>query len=68
MKRLVMELGGHAPLIVFDDADIDRRWTIAIDAKFATSGQDCLAANRIYVAARRSMTPSAPPSPSASRR
>ncbi|AZO28170.1 NAD-dependent succinate-semialdehyde dehydrogenase [Mesorhizobium sp. M1B.F.Ca.ET.045.04.1.1] len=49
MKRLVMELGGHAPLIVFDDADIDKAVTIALDAKFATSGQDCLAANRIYV-------------------
>ncbi|PZV36713.1 NAD-dependent succinate-semialdehyde dehydrogenase [Mesorhizobium kowhaii] len=49
MKRLVMELGGHAPLIVFADADLDRAVTIAIDAKFATSGQDCLAANRIYV-------------------
>jgi aspartate-semialdehyde dehydrogenase len=49
MKRLVMELGGHAPLIVFDDADLDKAVEIAIDAKFATSGQDCLAANRIYV-------------------
>ncbi|MEF3049178.1 NAD-dependent succinate-semialdehyde dehydrogenase [Pseudotabrizicola sp. L79] len=50
IKHLVMELGGHAPLIVFDDADIDRAVQIAMDAKFATSGQDCLAANRIYVA------------------
>lgn len=50
MKHLVMELGGHAPLIVFADADIDRAVQIAMDAKFATSGQDCLAANRIYVA------------------
>lgn len=49
MKRLVMELGGHAPLIIFDDADIGRAVRIAVDAKFATSGQDCLAANRIYV-------------------
>ena len=49
MKRVVMELGGHAPLIVFDDADVEKAVTIAIDAKFATSGQDCLAANRIYV-------------------
>jgi len=49
MKRLVMELGGHAPLIVFDDADLDRAVEIAMDAKFATSGQDCLAANRIFV-------------------
>ena len=49
MKRLVMELGGHAPLIVFADADLDKAVSIAVDAKFATSGQDCLAANRIYV-------------------
>lgn len=49
MKRLVMELGGHAPLIVFADADLDKAVDIAIGAKFATSGQDCLAANRIYV-------------------
>ena len=49
MKRLVMELGGHAPLIVFSDADLDKAVQIAVDAKFATSGQDCLAANRIYV-------------------
>jgi aspartate-semialdehyde dehydrogenase len=49
MKRLVMELGGHAPLIVFDDADLEKAVKIAVDAKFATSGQDCLAANRIYV-------------------
>ncbi len=49
MKRLVMELGGHAPLIVFDDADLERAVDIAINAKFATSGQDCLAANRIFV-------------------
>lgn len=49
IKRLQLELGGHAPLIVFADADLDRAVSIAIDAKFATSGQDCLAANRIYV-------------------
>lgn len=49
MKRLVMELGGHAPFIVFADADIDHAVENAISAKFATSGQDCLAANRFYV-------------------
>lgn len=49
MKRLVMELGGHAPFIVFADADPDEAARLAVDAKFATSGQDCLAANRIYV-------------------
>lgn len=49
VKRLVLELGGLAPLIVFADADLDKAVEIAVAAKFATSGQDCLAANRIYV-------------------
>ena len=49
IKRLVMELGGHAPFMVFDDADLDKAVASAVSAKFATSGQDCLAANRIYV-------------------
>ena len=49
MKRLVMELGGHAPLIVFDDCRCRKAVDIAMNAKFATSGQDCLAANRIFV-------------------
>lgn len=49
VKRLVMELGGHAPFIVFDDADLDKAVGSAVSAKFATSGQDCLAANRIYI-------------------
>ncbi|WP_319529174.1 NAD-dependent succinate-semialdehyde dehydrogenase [uncultured Cohaesibacter sp.] len=49
VKSLVMELGGHAPFIVYGDADIDRAVTCAIAAKFATSGQDCLGANRMYI-------------------
>ncbi|MCO6185280.1 NAD-dependent succinate-semialdehyde dehydrogenase [Rhizobium sp. L1K21] len=49
VKRLVLELGGHAPFIVFSDADIEKAVDQAIAAKFATSGQDCLAANRFYV-------------------
>ncbi|MAE91370.1 MAG: NAD-dependent succinate-semialdehyde dehydrogenase, partial [Pelagibaca sp.] len=49
VKRLVLELGGHAPFIVFDDADLDRAVTEAVKAKFATSGQDCLGANRFYI-------------------
>lgn len=49
LKRLILELGGHAPFIVFADADIDRAVESCLSAKFATSGQDCLAANRIYV-------------------
>lgn len=49
MKRVSMELGGHAPMIVFADVDVDAAVAAALDAKFQTSGQDCLAANRIYV-------------------
>lgn len=49
VKRLVMELGGHAPFIVFPSADLDRAVAEAVKAKFATSGQDCLGANRFYI-------------------
>ncbi|WP_445681487.1 NAD-dependent succinate-semialdehyde dehydrogenase [Radicibacter daui] len=49
VKKLVMELGGHAPLLIFADSDLGKAVDIAMAAKFATSGQDCLAANRIYV-------------------
>jgi len=49
VKRLVMELGGHAPVIVFKNCDLDRAVVETIKAKFATSGQDCLGANRIFV-------------------
>ncbi|WP_099864652.1 NAD-dependent succinate-semialdehyde dehydrogenase [Pararhizobium haloflavum] len=49
IKRLSLELGGHAPFIVFADADLDTAVDEAIKAKFATSGQDCLGANRFYV-------------------
>nr|WP_164937142.1 NAD-dependent succinate-semialdehyde dehydrogenase [Bradyrhizobium vignae] len=48
-KKVSLELGGHAPFIVFEDVDVDKAVKGAMDAKFATSGQDCLAANRIYV-------------------
>jgi aspartate-semialdehyde dehydrogenase len=51
IKRLVMELGGHAPFLVFADADLDKAIDCAISAKFATSGQDCLAANRFLIQA-----------------
>jgi len=49
VKRCSMELGGNAPFIVFADADVDAAVEGCMAAKFATSGQDCLAANRIYV-------------------
>ncbi len=49
IKRLILELGGLAPFIVFADADLDQAVEEAIKAKFATSGQDCLGANRFYI-------------------
>jgi len=49
VKKASLELGGHAPFILFDDADLAKAVMGCIGAKFATSGQDCLAANRIYV-------------------
>jgi succinate-semialdehyde dehydrogenase/glutarate-semialdehyde dehydrogenase/aspartate-semialdehyde dehydrogenase len=49
VKRISLELGGHAPFIVCADADLAAAVGGAVKAKFATSGQDCLAANRIYV-------------------
>ncbi|MEO1242359.1 MAG: NAD-dependent succinate-semialdehyde dehydrogenase [Pseudomonadota bacterium] len=51
MKRISMELGGNAPLIIFDDADLDRAAEGAIACKFRNSGQTCVCANRIYVQA-----------------
>ena len=49
VKKVALELGGNAPLIVCDDADLDHAVQVALDAKFQTSGQDCCAANRILV-------------------
>src|SRR5262249_59755694 len=44
------ELGGNAPFIVTEDANLDQAVRVAVAAKFQTSGQDCCAANRILVA------------------
>jgi succinate-semialdehyde dehydrogenase/glutarate-semialdehyde dehydrogenase len=49
MKRLSMELGGNAPFIVFDDADLDAAVEGAIMSKFRNSGQTCVCANRFLV-------------------
>ncbi|MEX0708156.1 MAG: NAD-dependent succinate-semialdehyde dehydrogenase [Woeseia sp.] len=49
MKRTSMELGGNAPFIVFDDADIDAAVAGAIASKFRNAGQTCVCANRILV-------------------
>lgn len=49
IKKLGLELGGNAPFIVFDDADLDAAVEGAIIAKFRNNGQTCVCANRIYV-------------------
>lgn len=49
MKKVSMELGGHAPYIVFDDADLDRAVDGVLVCKFRCSGQTCVCANRLYV-------------------
>lgn len=49
VKKLSLELGGNAPLIVFDDADLHLAVDGAINSKFRNAGQTCVCANRIYV-------------------
>jgi succinate-semialdehyde dehydrogenase/glutarate-semialdehyde dehydrogenase len=49
VKMLSLELGGHAPALVFDDADLNKAVEGMIIAKFRNTGQSCIAANRIYV-------------------
>ena len=51
IKKLGLELGGNAPFIVFDDADLDAAVEGAVIAKFRNNGQTCVCANRIYVQA-----------------
>jgi succinate-semialdehyde dehydrogenase/glutarate-semialdehyde dehydrogenase len=49
LKRLSMELGGNAPFIIFDDADIDKAMKGVMASKFRNAGQTCVSANRILV-------------------
>ena len=49
VKKVSMELGGNAPFIVFDDADLDAAVAGAMVAKFRNAGQTCICSNRIYV-------------------
>ena len=49
MKRYSMELGGHAPFIVFDDANLEDAINGALNSKFRNSGQTCICANRFFV-------------------
>jgi succinate-semialdehyde dehydrogenase / glutarate-semialdehyde dehydrogenase len=51
IKKVSLELGGNAPFIVFDDADVDAAVDGAIQAKFRNAGQTCVSANRLYVQA-----------------
>ena len=51
MKRVSLELGGNAPFIVFDDADLDAAVEGALASKYRNTGQTCVCANRLYVQA-----------------
>jgi succinate-semialdehyde dehydrogenase/glutarate-semialdehyde dehydrogenase len=51
LKRLSLELGGHAPFIVFDDADLEAAVDGLIQSKYRNAGQTCVCANRVYVQA-----------------
>jgi succinate-semialdehyde dehydrogenase/glutarate-semialdehyde dehydrogenase len=51
VKKLSLELGGNAPFIVFDDADLDSAVDGALASKYRNAGQTCVCANRIYVQA-----------------
>jgi succinate-semialdehyde dehydrogenase / glutarate-semialdehyde dehydrogenase len=51
IKKLSLELGGNAPFIVFDDADVDAAVDGAMASKYRNAGQTCVSANRIYVQA-----------------
>lgn len=49
VKRISLELGGHAPFLVFEDADVDDAVTQVMASKFRNAGQTCVCANRVYV-------------------
>jgi succinate-semialdehyde dehydrogenase/glutarate-semialdehyde dehydrogenase len=49
VKRLSLELGGHAPYVIFDDADLDEAVNGMIASKYRNAGQTCVCANRTYV-------------------
>lgn len=49
VKKLSLELGGHAPSVVFEDADIDKATSLVLGSKFRNNGQTCICTNRLYV-------------------
>jgi succinate-semialdehyde dehydrogenase/glutarate-semialdehyde dehydrogenase len=55
VKRVSLELGGHAPFIVFDDADIDKAAAAVVTSRFRNARQTCICTNRVY--AQRSIAP-----------
>ena len=70
VKKVSMELGGHGPVIVFDDADAEKAADVCAGTKFRNCGQVCISPTRFYVHEAQSMMPlppSSPRSPSPSR-
>lgn len=51
IKKLSLELGGHAPMLIFDDADLDKAVQGVLGSKFRNAGQTCICGNRVYVQA-----------------
>ncbi|GGA89028.1 NAD-dependent succinate-semialdehyde dehydrogenase [Ornithinibacillus halotolerans] len=49
VKKVSLELGGHAPIIAFEDANLEKTASLAIASKFRNNGQTCICANRLYV-------------------
>lgn len=49
MKKVTMELGGNAPLIVYDDADLEAALTVSVPTKYANAGQVCVTADRFFI-------------------
>jgi succinate-semialdehyde dehydrogenase/glutarate-semialdehyde dehydrogenase len=49
MKRITMELGGHAPVLIFDDCDLEKTLDMVVPQKFRNAGQVCVSPTRFYV-------------------
>src|SRR5690625_7508239 len=49
VKKIALELGGHAPFIAFEDANIDKATSMVLASKFRNNGQTCICTNRLYV-------------------
>jgi len=49
VKKVALELGGHAPIIIFEDANLEKAVNMSLASKFRNNGQTCICANRLYV-------------------